>query len=161
MIIASGRCCEGDAAGAELDGPEWSSSSLACLTDSATSSLTLGCGSCREVSNTSANRFCSALVSIGRFSPCLSFAPPSPSNVSSAVSLILLSHGSRSLSLSGWPEAILATLAGGWRSSPSMKGMPSAEEREAPRVDLPLPDVPWRRRGGADRSACLDARRSE
>ncbi len=57
-------------------------------------------------------------------------------------SRIAASHGARSASVSGRPAAIAATLAGGWKSSPSAIGRPSRAARGTATVDLPEPDTP-------------------
>lgn len=55
---------------------------------------------------------------------------------------IAISQGSRSSSVKGVPELILATLAGGWNPSPSRKVHPSRSAKRFPTVDFPEPDTP-------------------
>ena len=52
------------------------------------------------------------------------------------------SHGQRSSSVSGWPAAILATLASEWNSSPSAKSQPIAVAMPLATVVLPDPGHP-------------------
>ena len=55
---------------------------------------------------------------------------------------MLRSQGHRSSSVSGMPAAIFATLASGWKSSPSAYVQPSAAARPVATVVLPTPDTP-------------------
>src|SRR5215510_7687027 len=55
---------------------------------------------------------------------------------------IACSQGMRSASVSGVPPCILATLAGGWKSSPSAKGQPRRSASRVATVVLPDPETP-------------------
>src|SRR5271165_4997821 len=69
--------------------------------------------------------------------------PDSPAAARSSIQApIAPSQGHRSPSVSGIPAAILATLAAGWKESPSAKAQPSRAASSAPIVDFPLPDTP-------------------
>ncbi len=54
------------------------------------------------------------------------------------------SQGRRSSSSSGTPWLILAILAGGCRSSPSISGQPRCPATNPARVDLPQPETPMK-----------------
>src|SRR5437868_3519933 len=62
--------------------------------------------------------------------------------VRSISSAIACSQGQRSSSVSGWPALILATLAGGWKLSPSSNRQPRRLARQPATVLLPEPDTP-------------------
>ena len=62
--------------------------------------------------------------------------------VASIQAAMASSQGPRSSSVNGVPPRILATLAGGWKSSPSSYSQPSRPASSAAIVVLPDPDTP-------------------